>query len=45
MALDTKILSLCKSLKFYTIVEEFHAIATTAAKEEWQYTQFLQELL
>ena len=45
MALDTEILSLCKSLKLSTISEEFHTIATIAAKEEWLYTQFLQELL
>ena len=45
MALDTEILSLCKSLKLSTIAEEFHTIATIAAKEEWQYIQFLHELL
>jgi DNA replication protein DnaC len=45
VALETEILSLCKSLKLSTIADEFHTIATTAAKEEWQYVQFLQELL
>jgi len=32
VALETEILSLCKSLKLSTIAEEFHTIATTVAK-------------
>ena len=45
MELEQEILSLCKSLKLSTIAEEFHTIATIAAKENWQYSQFLHELL
>ena len=45
MALDVKITELCKELKLSTISDIYHDVATTAAKEEWQYGQFLHELL
>jgi len=45
MELNDEILNLCKSLKLSTIAEEYHTIASTAAKENWQYVQFLHELL
>jgi len=45
MELEKEITNLCKSLKLSSVADEFHSIATTAAKESWQYTQFLHELL
>ena len=45
MELNNEIVTLCKSLKLSTVAEEYHTIATTAAKESWQYIQFLHELL
>jgi len=45
MELNEEILNLCRSLKLSTVAEEYHTIATTAAKESWQYIQFLHELL
>ncbi|WP_188109464.1 ATP-binding protein, partial [Sulfurimonas indica] len=45
MELEQEILALCRSLKLSTVADEFHTVATTAAKESWQYTQFLHELL
>jgi len=45
MELEQEITTLCKTLKLSTVANEFHTIATTAAKESWQYSQFLHELL
>ncbi len=45
MEIEAKIGSLCQALKLPHIAEEFHGIAATAAKENWQYIQFLHELL
>ena len=45
MELEQEIATLCKALKLSTVANEFHTIATTAAKESWQYSQFLHELL
>jgi len=45
MELEQEILTLCRSLKLSTVANEFHTVATTAAKESWQYSQFLHELL
>ncbi len=45
MELNDNIIELCKELKLSTISMEYHNIATTAAKENWQYVQFLHELL
>ncbi|WP_457746979.1 IS21-like element helper ATPase IstB [Sulfurimonas sp.] len=45
MELEQQIFTLCKALKLSTVANKFHAVATTAAKESWQYTQFLHELL
>lgn len=45
MELNYNIVDICKSLKLSTIADEYHTIANTAAKENWQYVQFLHELL
>jgi len=45
MELEEEILTLCRSLKLSTVANEFHTVSTTAAKESWQYSQFLHELL
>jgi DNA replication protein DnaC len=45
MELEQEIVTLCKALKLSTVANEFHTITTTAAKESWQYSQFLHELL
>lgn len=45
MELNNEIIELCRELKLSTIENEYHTIATTAAKENWQYTQFLHEML
>lgn len=45
MELNDEIVSLCKSLKLSTVADEYHTIASIAAKENWQYVQFLHELL
>ncbi|MDQ1340572.1 MAG: hypothetical protein QG567_1729 [Campylobacterota bacterium] len=43
--LSNKIIELCKELKLSTISERYHDVAAIAAKENWQYIQFLHELL
>ena len=45
MELNNEIIELCRELKLSTIENEYHTVATTAAKENWQYTQFLHEML
>ena len=45
MELNNEIIELCRELKLSTIENEYHTISTTAAKENWQYTQFLHEML
>jgi DNA replication protein DnaC len=45
MELNEKIVSCCKELKLPTTIEQYHTLATTAAKENWTYTQFLNEVL
>lgn len=45
MELNNEIIELCRELKLSTIENEYHTIATTAAKENWQYSQFLHEML
>ena len=45
MELEQEITTLCKALKLSTVANEFHTIATIAAKESWQYSQFLHGLL
>ncbi len=45
MELSDNIIQLCKELKLSTVLEQYHAVSTTAAKEEWTYTQFLNEIL
>lgn len=45
MELIASIETLCKELNLSTMSMRYHDIATTAAKENWQYVQFLEELL
>lgn len=45
MELNNNIIQLCKELKLSTVLEQYHTVSTTAAKEEWTYTQFLNEIL
>ena len=45
MELISSIEELCKELNLSTIGSQYHDIATLAAKENWQYVQFLEELL
>lgn len=45
MELDTKIDELCKELKLSTLIDNYHKLSTTAAKENWKYIQFLHEAL
>ena len=45
MELIVSIEALCKELNLSTMSNTYHDIATTAAKENWQYVQFLEELL
>jgi len=45
MELVVSIEELCKELNLSTISQKYHDVATLAAKENWQYVQFLEELL
>lgn len=45
MELNNEIVNLCKELKLSTVLDKYHDVATMAAKENWQYVQFLHELL
>jgi DNA replication protein DnaC len=45
MELNDNIAKLCDELKLPTTIEEYHTVATTAAKESWTYVQFLNEIL
>ena len=45
MELNEKIVSCCQELKLPTTQEQYHTLATTAAKENWTYAQFLNEVL
>ena len=45
MELNNQIDSLCKELKLSTLIEHYHTLSNTAAKESWSYTQFLHEAL
>lgn len=45
MELNTSIEELCNELKLPIIGEKYHDIASIAAKESWQYSQFLEEVL
>jgi DNA replication protein DnaC len=45
MELNENIKLLCAELKLPTTTEAYHEIALTAAKENWTYTQFLNEVL
>ncbi len=45
MELNDNIIKLCDELNLPITKEEYHTIATTAAKESWTYAQFLNELL
>ena len=45
MELNTKIESLCKELHLPTLIKKYHKIANIAAKENWQYGEYLYEVL
>ena len=45
MELGENIKSLCSELKLPTTSEAYHTVASTAAKENWTYIQFLNEVL
>ena len=45
MKLDENIKILCSELKLPTTSEIYHTVASTASKENWTYTQFLNEVL
>ncbi len=45
MELNDNIIQLCKELKLSTVPEQYHTLGTTAAKENWTYAQFLNEVL
>lgn len=45
MELNDNIVKLCSELNLPKTIEEYHTVATTAAKESWTYIQFLNELL
>jgi len=45
MELINNIKKLCEELKLSTVVEQYHNLSTTASKENWTYTQFLNEVL
>jgi DNA replication protein DnaC len=43
--LDDNIRILCSELKLPTTSQIYHTVASTASKENWTYTQFLNEIL
>lgn len=45
MELTTNIKTFCDELKLSTVLEQYHSLSTTASKENWTYTQFLNEVL
>lgn len=45
MELNSKIEELCKELKLSTLIKNYHQLSAMAAKENWQYSQFLHEAL
>lgn len=45
MELATNIKNICEELKLLTMLDQYHATAATASKENWTYMQFLNELL
>lgn len=45
MELNTNIKKLCEELKLTTILEHYNEVSLTAAKESWNYSQYLEELL
>jgi len=45
MELNETIIKYCKELKLPITLESYHSIASTASKESWTYTQFLNEIL
>lgn len=45
MELNTHIQELCEELKLPTILEQYSDISLLAAKESWNYSQYLHELL
>lgn len=45
MELSRQIDALCKELKLSTLLDKHHTLTATAAKESWNYSQFLHEAL
>jgi DNA replication protein DnaC len=45
MELNVNIKKLCEELKLSRVEEQYHTLSTTAAKENWTYGQFLNEIL
>ena len=45
MELSTNIEQLCQELKLPSILEQYNEISLLAAKESWNYSQYLEELL
>ena len=45
MELSTNIEQLCQELKLPSILEQYSEISLLAAKESWNYSQYLEELL
>ena len=45
MELNENFTILCNELKLPITSHEYHSIASTAAKENWTYAQFLNEVL
>jgi len=45
MELNEQITSLCKELQLPTVSRQYHDLANIAAKENWQYGEYLYEIL
>lgn len=45
MAIDGQIEAVCRELKLTTLMKSYHELAARAAKENWQYAEFLYEAL
>ena len=45
MELSTNIKKLCEELKLSRVEEQYHMLSNTAAKENWTYVEFLNEIL
>jgi DNA replication protein DnaC len=45
MQINENIINLCNELKLPTTIEKYHNIASQASKENWTYSEFLNEIL